>query len=119
MEKQTILGKVPSKSNCYKIISLGKHSSLAKKPALKAYENAFFMQCKLRDLNIKGYFRLKIDIFHENMRPDLDNGFKIVLDCLQSCKVIENDRNCVEIHARKFVDKLSPRIEFTLEEINL
>ena len=43
--KQTIFGTVPSKSNCYKIIKLGNHASLAKTPALKKYENDFYIQC--------------------------------------------------------------------------
>lgn len=119
MEKQTILGKLPSKSNCYKIVTIGRHASLAKQKVLKDYEKTFYMQCGIRDLNIEGYFKLNVDVYHENMRPDLDNGFKILLDCLQSCKTIKNDRQCVEIHARKLVDKLNPRIEFTLEEVIL
>ena len=42
--KQTIFGNPPSKSNCYKIITLGGHGSLAKTPVLKKYENDFFIQ---------------------------------------------------------------------------
>lgn len=41
----------------------------------------------------------------------------VLLDCLQSCGVIKNDRQCMEIHARKLVDKKDPRVEFELEEI--
>ena len=118
MISQTITGKLPSKSNSYKIITLSGHGSLAKTKALKDYERQFYIQCKYRDANIAEFFKLNIDIYHENMRPDLDNGFKIILDCLQSCHVIKNDRQCVEIHARKLTDKLNPRIEFTLEPIS-
>lgn len=117
--KHTIQGEIPSKSNCYKIITLYGHGSLAKRKALKEYEKSFYMQCPIRGLNIKGYFKLKVDVYHENMRPDLDNAFKILLDCLQSCKVIKNDRQCVEINARKLIDKSNPRIEFEIEEIKL
>lgn len=82
---------------------------------------------KVKELSIEEYIthqmaqldKQEVDVYHENMRPDLDNGFKILLDCLQSCKTIKNDRQCVEIHARKLVDKLNPRIEFTLEEVIL
>ena len=48
---------------------------------------------------------------------DLDNALKIVLDCLQSCKVIKNDRLCAEIFARKLIDKKEPRIYLELEEL--
>ena len=53
------------------------------------------------------------------MRPDLDNIFKILLESLQSGKAIKNDRYCVEIHARKLIDNENPRIEFTIEEIEI
>lgn len=118
-EKQVILGKIPSKSNCYKIITLHGHGSLAKQKVLKEYERNFYLQCSLRDANIKGFFKLSVDVYHENMRPDLDNAFKILLDCLQVCKAINNDRQCVEIYARKLIDKNSPRVEFLIEEIEL
>ena len=117
--KQTITGKIPSKSNCYKIITLNGHGSLAKQKILKEYEKSFYLQCGLRNANIKGLFKLSADVYHENMRPDLDNAFKILLDCLQSCKVLQNDRQCVEIIARKLVDKNKPRIEFGIEEIEI
>ena len=118
-KKQIIRGKIPSKSNCYKIITINGHSSLAKQKALKEYEKSFFLQCSIRGEMISNYFRLNLDVFYENMRPDLDNSFKILLDSLQSCKAIKNDRSCVEIHARKLIDKENPRIEFTIEEIEI
>lgn len=117
--KQTITGKIPSKSNCYKIITLNGHGSLAKQKVLKDYEKSFYLQCGLRNANIKGFFKIEVDVYHENMRPDLDNGMKIILDCLQSCKAIQNDRQCVELHARKLIDKNNPRIEFVIEEIEI
>lgn len=116
--EQVIYGKIPSKSNCYKIITLMGHGSLAKQKVLKDYEKSFFMQCgTYRNKMIDGYFKLEVNVYHENMRPDLDNCFKVLLDCLQSCKAIKNDRFCVEIHAQKFVDKNNPRVEFTLTEL--
>jgi len=115
----TIPGKLPSKSNSYIIINIGGHASLGKSKALKDYEKAFYLQCPCRGANIKGWFKLQARVFHENNRPDLDNGLKILLDCLQTCKVIDNDRQCTEIHAYKFVDKTNPRVEIEIEEVNL
>lgn len=114
-----IHGKVPSKSNCYRIVNIAGHSSLAKSRALAAYERSFFLQCPLRGMALAGFFRIDVDVYHENMRPDLDNAFKVLLDCLQACKAIRNDRQCVEIHARKLVDKADPRVEFELTEIGV
>jgi Holliday junction resolvase RusA-like endonuclease len=120
---QTIYGQVPSKSNCYKIISKrgqdGKtHGSIAKADALVLYEKSFYLQCNhYRNKNINGLFELEISVFNESQRPDLDNAFKVVLDCLQTCGAIKNDRNCVKITAQKFVDKKNARIEFKIIEV--
>ena len=117
-EYQTIMGSVPSKSNSYKIITLSGHGSLAKMPALKEYEKSFYLQCnQYRNKNIKGLFELYLNVFNNSQRADLDNSFKVVLDCLQSCKAIDNDRNCIKIVAQKFVDKANPRIEFFINPI--
>lgn len=117
--EQTIYGQPPSKSNQYKIITIAGHSSLGKTPALEQYEKAFFLQCgKYRDRMISNFFRLDADVYFSSNQPDLDNSLKSLLDCLQMCKAIKNDRQCVEIHARKFIDKNNPRIEFTITEVN-
>ena len=115
--KQTINGFVPSKSNCYRIITLAGHGSLAKTEKLKAYENSFYLQCNTyRYVNIKSFFEIEIDVYYPNNRADLDNSLKVVLDCLQKVKAIENDNKCFRIVANKFLDKENPRIEFKLIE---
>ena len=117
---QIIQGSPPSKSNQYKIVNFGGHASLAKQPALTLYEKSFYLQCdKYRNANIKGLFELEIDVYNDSQRKDLDNSMKVILDCLQSCKAIENDRNCVKITAQKFVDKVNPRIEFSIKQVNI
>lgn len=117
--KCVIHGKIPSKSNSYRIVTIAGHSSMAKSKPLTDYERIFYLQCPIRGSMIKGFFKICVDVYHENMRPDLDNAFKILLDCLQACKVIKNDRQCVEIHARKLVDKTDPRVEFEIIEEKL
>ena len=114
----TILGDVLSKANSYKIITIGGHSSLSKTQRLKEYEKSFFLQCPCRNVNITSFFTIDIDVFYANNRKDLDGAFKILLDCLQMCKVIKNDRECVEIHARKMVDRVNPRVVITLRTID-
>lgn len=122
MIEAIILGNVPSKSNCYRIISLkskttGKiHGSLAKTEAMKKYEDSFFMQVgKCRNAMIDEYFEFEIDVYYPSNRSDLDNSLKIVLDSLQKAKVIKNDNKCTQILARKFIDKANPRIEFKIK----
>lgn len=110
-----IRGDIPSKSNGYKIVTINGHGSLAKTDKLIQYEQSFHLQCKHRGAKEKNPFRLDVDVYFSSNRHDLDNAMKILLDCLQHCGVIVNDRQCVEIHARKLVDKYDPRVEFGLE----
>ena len=117
--EQVIYGSVPSKSNCYKIITLAGHGSLAKTSAMKEFEKKFYLQCgAYRNRNISGFFELYADVYFQSNQPDLDNSLKGLLDCLQGCKAIKNDRNCVKIVANKFIDKNNPRIELTITEVN-
>lgn len=109
--KQVIHGKCPSKSNCYRIGG----NMLFKTDALKKYENDFYIQCNhYRNKMIAGYFELNVNVFYPNQRSDLDNSLKVILDCLQKVKAIENDNKCVKIVAQKFLDAKEPRIEFEL-----
>lgn len=117
LNKQIIYGQPPSKSNCYRVITIRGHGSLGKTTALKKYEVQFFMQCSLRNAMISKRFKLTLDVYFKSDQPDLDNAFKTILDCLQICNAIKNDRLCAEIHARKLIDKEKPRIEFEIEEL--
>jgi Holliday junction resolvase RusA-like endonuclease len=123
--KQVILGNVPSKSNCYRIITFRSkdetkkqgHASLAKTPELKKYENDFYLQAhRFRNLNIDDLFEIEIDVYYPTQRSDLDNSLKVVLDCLQVINAIKNDNKCTRIIANKFLDKARPRIEFIIKK---
>ena len=116
--KQTIYGNTPSKSNCYRIIMISGHGSLAKTGTLKKYEDSFYIQCNYyRNKMIEGYFELHIDVYYPNQRSDLDNSLKVVLDCLQKVKAIKNDNKCTKIIINKYLDAGNPRIEFDLVEV--
>lgn len=113
--KFTIYGDIPCKSNSYKIITINGHASLAKKKVLKEYERKFYLQCTYRDIFITDFFSISVDIYYQNNRKDLDGSFKILLDCLQQCRVIKNDRQCTEIKARKFIDRNNPHIDVIIK----
>jgi Holliday junction resolvase RusA-like endonuclease len=104
----TIRGTVPSKSNCYRIGNKG----LFKAKGLTDYEDKFYIQCKERGRMVEGYFEFEMDVYYPSERADLDNSLKVVLDCLQKCRVIKNDNKCTRIVVRKFLDKKDPRIEY-------
>lgn len=59
-------------------------------------------------------FEIQIDVYYPSKRSDLDNSFKVVLDCLQMTKTIKNDNNCRKIVGSKFIDTNNPRIEIKL-----
>lgn len=113
----TILGQVPSKSNGYKI----GNNRLYKSKELKEYEEFFKWQfCSpniKRSEPIKDKFAIEIFVYFQSNRSDLDNSAKIILDCLQNCKVIENDRLCHKLIMYKFIDKDNPRIEFEITKL--
>lgn len=113
----TILGQVPSKSNGYKI----GNNRLYKSKELKEYEHYFLLaMLAYRYLfvePIKDKFSIEIHVYFQSNRSDLDNAAKIILDCLQTSGVIENDRLCHRLLMYKFIDKENPRIEFEIKKI--
>lgn len=114
-----VTGTPPSKSNAYRIINIHGHASLTKTKAMHAYEERFLWQVgNIRDANISVPFEFYLDVYFPSKRSDLDGCFKGVLDCLQKAKVIKNDNNCCLIHARKFIDKENPRVEFKIVTID-
>ena len=109
--KYIINGDCPSKSNQYKVIRLGNRCGLGKQKALKDYENSFMIQLSQYNYEIiEEEFKFVIDVYYSSRRKDLDNSFKVVLDCLQKAELIKNDNKCIEIQARKLLDKEKPSI---------
>lgn len=121
-EKQVILGLPPSKSNSYFVVYSKKkeRTFLLKSEAVKKYEKQFDLQCiKYRNRNIDTYFSIEIDVYYPNNRSDLDGAAKIILDCLQMVGAIKNDNLCNKLIMNKFIDKLNPRIEFSIKQTTI
>jgi len=115
IQEYTIKGNCPSKSNCYKVIRLGNRCSLGKQKHLKSYEDSFMLQMSEYKYDlIEGNFKFIIDVYYDSRRPDLDNSLKVVLDCLQKSGAIKNDNKCLEIVAKKHLDKENPRVKFSI-----
>ena len=115
IQEFTIMGNCPSKSNCYKVIRLGNRCGLGKQKKLEQYEKSFKDQMLNYKYDlIEGNFKFIIDVYYDSRRPDLDNSLKVVLDCLQKVKAIKNDNKCLEIVAKKHLDKENPRVKFTI-----
>ncbi|CAB4137587.1 Rus Holliday junction resolvase [uncultured Caudovirales phage] len=110
----TIKGQVPSKSNGYKIA--GKR--LYKSSELKDYEWHFLFQTPKIIQKIEGKFGITMSVYFQSNRSDLDNAAKVILDCLQVSGIIKNDRNCWQLQMTKQIDKLNPRVEIFIYEID-
>ncbi len=119
----TILGNVPSKSNCYVLGTTRSKGrtipTMSKSGLVKKYEKNFLIQMppKYRSINYAEYFRIELDVFYPSQRSDLDNSLKVILDCLQTVGTIKNDNKLIQIIANKALDKANPRIEFKLFKI--
>ena len=119
MDITQIKGAVPSKSNSYKLTSRGGFASMYKSKALKEYEKSFFLQCPAtwRNRNLDKLMRIELHIYYTSNRLDLDNSAKILLDCLESAKVIKNDNLVAELYMTKHIDKENPRVEILIKEL--
>lgn len=115
---KTILGKVPSKSNCYRVATRYGHGTIVKSGSIREYEQSFYMQIgSLRNIEIGGLYEFYVRVYYPTMRSDLDNALKVLEDCLQHTRTLKNDNKCVKIVAEKFIDKLNPRVEFRIVTI--
>jgi len=117
----TIKGQPPSKSNCYRVITINGHGSLAKSKKLVDYEKFFLLQIPpmYSGMMIEKTMRVEIDCYYKTMKPDLDNSAKTILDCLQKGRVIRNDNRVIELMMRKYIDKIRPRAEIKIKVLGV
>lgn len=114
MPTEIIKGQIVAKANHYQV----SRSRMFKDKAIKAYEKHFDKHCTVyRDKHIDVPFVLHAAVYTRTERLDLDNSLKTLLDCLQYAHAIADDNLCMGIHARKVVDKNSPRVEYSIEPI--
>lgn len=66
---------------------------------------------------LSGDIYVSIDVYRKQKSGDLDNRIKVVLDSLRGT-AFDDDKQVVEIHARRFDDKSNPRVEVTIEEVS-
>lgn len=117
-EKEIIYGVIVSKTNHYysDVDASGQCRIFCDNTWLR-YRSKFLEQVTIyKDRNILNPFILFVDVYFIREQFDLDNAIKSLCDLLQDCHAIVNDSLCLEIHARKFVDKITPRVEFSIVE---
>ena len=87
-----------------------------KHPKLKTFERDFQHQVPSKvKLQIAGLVAVQLRVFYPDRRQDLDPS--IVYDLLQRHGVIVNDRQVVEKHEVRRVDRENPRVEITVREL--
>lgn len=109
-----INGKVPAKSNCYRIGKMGSRCTMFKGKDLTDYEKSFGLQlsAQAKQLGYDKEFMIILNVYFANARADIDNSLKVILDCLQHNGVVVNDNLCYTITVNKYIDKEKPRVEF-------
>ena len=65
---------------------------------------------------IQGPVKIEIDLFRPIKSGDLDNRLKVLIDALRGIAYAD-DKQIVEIHARRFEDKTNPRAEVRIYEV--
>ncbi|CAB4122907.1 hypothetical protein UFOVP28_70 [uncultured Caudovirales phage] len=115
------MGQCASKSNSRRIVFRKRESGKGRRPisikSASAFEfsTAFEEQCPKFDAPLLGDLKLSCNIYYSSNRPDLDES--LVMDLLQKCGVVKNDRQfrCKDI--RHGVDKKRPRVEITISQM--
>jgi hypothetical protein len=124
-------GNLPSKKNCYEIIVIGRHGALKKNDRAKEYEEvmsygipAVYKGKAVRiskrgkpvlEPCIKKWFRMDTIIHYKSNHADFNK--ELVLDILQECGVIGNDRYYLGGIEIKRFDKKDPRIELIITDL--
>ena len=62
-------------------------------------------------------YKLSVKAFRSCNRGDVDNFLKTIQDALQDSGLILDDSQLDKVIAEKFIDKMRPRIEFTLTKL--
>lgn len=112
-----ISGELCSKSNSRRIVNFGGHPKIIKSAKALAYEQSALMQIKTQ-LRAHREFQksiiLELHIYYASRRPDLD--VSLIQDIFEHAGIYKNDRQVVEIHAYKYLDKDSPRLIARISE---
>ena len=111
----TVPGQLGSKSNSRRIVPRGGRFAVIKSQDALDYVATFARFVPRPKAPFAGPVRLTVRAFYKDNRRDLDTA--LLHDCLQNQGVILNDRQIKELHAYRLLDRLNPRVEFELEEL--
>lgn len=115
---ETIHGNPVGKANNYMAVPDGQGGRrIIKNENIRTYERTFAEQCKIyRGRQISRPFIFYATVYVSTWATDADNIVKTVLDCLQYAEAVTNDALAVELHVRKVVDPIHPRVTYAIQE---
>ena len=113
---KTIYGVLASKSNGRRLVYWRGKSRLIKSVSALKWMNDATPQLCGGNKPITQEVRLICTVYYRSKLSDLD--IELLKDSLQDSQVIKNDRQIVEIQARKRWDKEKPRVEVRLEVVD-
>ncbi len=119
MIELTIIGELASKSNSRRLVLRGKHPRIIKSEKALNYEQSAMLQIKMqRGLpeTLEGAISAEFHVYYASRRPDLD--VSLIQDVLQKAGIYKNDRQIVELHAFKYIDKNNPRVLIKINEVD-
>ena len=112
----TIIGEPQSKANSRRIVTnkkTGKPISIKSDKALDYVKDVRLQVTPLRPM-LEGPLAAHISIYYASHRPDLDES--LIFDALQGV-VYKNDRQIVEKHIWRYLDRKNPRSHISIYEI--
>jgi len=95
----------------------GRNGRIYVSPDAEAYKNEVFFLSVSKKLELfEGLLSVKFDFYRPLKSGDLSNRIKVLEDALQGI-CYKDDKQIVEIHARRFDDKSNPRVEVEIQEV--
>ena len=124
MTNITLIGRPITKKNHQQMVVAGNgRKFLIQSKAYRQYEKDCLKQLMYlyKGKTITGQLSMKaLYYMPTKARPDLLNLLQASADILEKAKVIENDKNIYSFDNSRImgIDKLNPRVEIEIEEVN-
>jgi len=113
--KHIIHGEVASKANSRRLVTFGGKPRFIKSKKALQFEKDLQMQVPRLNNMLEGDLAFHAAVYYPSRRQDLDPS--VILDALQGL-VYANDRQVKVISCARFLDKISPRAEIIVSEID-
>lgn len=110
--ERTVLGHLASKSNSRRKTNWG---GVIKSESAMQFCDDFDKQVPMARQACLLPVKMTVTIWYQDARRDLD--VSLLQDCIQKRGIIGNDRQIVEIHAFRLVDRKKPRVHFRLDAL--